>query len=141
MKDAEKDFRKFLKKKDLRCTRERFVILREVLTTREHFEADDIHLRLKEKKFAVSQASVYRTLPLLLEAGIVRKTPCDVMNARYEQVYGTAHHDHMVCLSCGKIIEFKSEKIEELQKTAARRHGFKMMGHRLVISGLCKDCR
>jgi Fur family ferric uptake transcriptional regulator len=139
MEDVEKYFRNSLKKKGLRCTPERLAILRQVIAVKGHFEAEDIFIRLRRKK--ISRASVYRTLSLLVEAGIVRKTPCDFMEARYEPVFGLQHHDHLVCLQCGQIIEFRDHAIETRIEQTARNHRFRLKGHRLILSGYCDKCR
>ncbi len=141
MKSAEQLFTEFLRTKGLRFTRERRNILSEIMKTHSHFEVEDIYMRLRKKNIKVSQASIYRTLPLLVESGIVLKTPCDKMTARYEHVIGHKHHDHMVCMKCGKVIEFRDQNIEKLQEKDAKKHRFEMLGHRLVISGLCERCR
>ena len=140
MRDAEIEFRSFLRRKGLRFTPERLSILKEVMASNGHFEADDIFVRLRRKKNRASQTSVFRTLPLLVEAGIVRKTPCDQMEARYEPVFGMDHHDHLICIRCGRIIEFSDEEIERLQEKVAREHQFTLLGHRLVLSGYCDQC-
>jgi Fur family ferric uptake transcriptional regulator len=141
MKSAEQLFAEFLRTKGLRFTRERREILSEVMKIHNHFEVDDIFLGLRKRSIKVSHASIYRTLPLLVESGIVLKTPCDKMSARYEHIVGHKHHDHFVCVKCGKIIEFNDTRIEKLQEENARKHHFKMSGHRLVIRGLCEKCR
>jgi Fur family ferric uptake transcriptional regulator len=141
MEPAEQVFRGYLSSKGLRLTGERKEILDEIMRTHTHFEVEDIFSSLRKKDSSVSRASIYRMLPLLLDSGIIRKTPCEVMKARYEHVLGHEHHDHMVCIKCGKTIEFKKERIEKLQQEAAREHHFRMLGHRLIISGLCKDCK
>ncbi len=141
MKPAEQLFRDYLKSKGLRLTREREEILKEIMKIHGHFEVEDIYLRLRRKKVKVSQTSIYRTLPLLVESGIVQKTPCDRMKARYEHVLGHRHHDHMVCIKCGRIIEFSNERIERLQEEAGKKYRFEILGHRLVLSGLCEECR
>jgi Fur family ferric uptake transcriptional regulator len=141
MHEAEKEFRLFLKNRKMRCTDERVAILREAVSMGSHFEADDIFVRLRRKKTGASHASVYRTIPLLVEAGIIRKTPCDHMDGRYESVFGEDHHDHLVCVRCGKVIEFRDDAIEKLQKKVARKYKFKMLGHRHVLSGICEKCR
>jgi len=141
MRSAEQIFRDYLASKGLRFTREREEILQEVMKIHSHFEVEDLFARLRKKKAGISRASIYRTLPLLLDSGIVRKTPCEAMRARYEHILGHEHHDHMVCLRCGRVIEFKDDDIERLQEKAAKAHGFHVLGHRLVISGLCSRCR
>ena len=133
------NFRAHLAGRGLRLTNQRRLILQEILSRREHFEPEDLAYKLRSK--GVSRTSIYRTLPLLAEAGIIRKTPCDLMKARYECVSENEHHDHLVCNRCGKITEFCDNEIENLQKRVAKKYGFEMTGHRLIISGLCSKCR
>ena len=134
-------FEDFLKTKWLRFTPERLAILREIMASDGHFEADDIFVRLRGKKIRASQTSVYRTLNLLVEAGIVRKNPCDQMEARYETIFGAKHHDHLICIRCGRMIEFQDGSIEKLQQKLASKHNFTVVGHRLVVSGYCDKCK
>ncbi len=134
-------FGEFLARRGMRYTKERRLILKAVMSRHDHFEPEDILVSLHAKGERVSTASVYRTLPLLIESGIVAKNPCDRMGARLEHVLGHDHHDHLVCVSCGKIVEFHNPEIEDLQEKVADDHGFKVEGHRLVISGYCSECR
>ena len=87
---------------------------------------------------------VNRTLPLLVEAGIVGRA-CreeEVGGAAvYEHVWGHPHHDHLVCMQCGKTVEFSYPAIEVLQDAVAREHGFELVRHHLELVGLCFDCR
>jgi Fur family ferric uptake transcriptional regulator len=138
---AQERLREFLKLEGMRKTQERELILEEVMQSEGHFEPEEIFFRLHEKGRDVSRTSVYRTIPLLVKAGIVRKTPCDRMKARYERIFGYEHHDHLICIGCGRIIEFHDDAIEEAQTKVAMEHCFEMTGHRLVISGYCEVCQ
>lgn len=140
MVKAEKIFKNYLEENGMRYTQERRLILNEIASLSDHFEVEDLvsHLRSNGKK--VSTASVYRTIPLLIDAGIIIKNPCDQMQARLEPVLGFEHHDHLICIKCKKMVEFRDDGIEKLQKTVAEKYGFIMEGHRLVISGYCPGC-
>lgn len=140
MTDAEKVFKRYLENHGLRFTQERRLILSEINSLSDHFEVEDLVLQLRSSGRQVSTASVYRTIPLLIDAGIIIKNPCDQMQARLEPVFGHEHHDHLVCIKCKKIIEFRDDEIEKRQETVAKTHGFSMEGHRLVISGYCPEC-
>lgn len=140
MEDAEKKFKHYLEKRGMRFTQERRLILKEVTSLDDHFEVEDLVHKLRSGDKRVSTASVYRTIPLLIEAGIILKNPCDQMQARLEPVFGHEHHDHLVCIKCKKIVEFRDDEIEKLQEKVAKKHGFSMEGHRLVISGYCPEC-
>ncbi|KPJ61469.1 MAG: hypothetical protein AMJ46_01940 [Latescibacteria bacterium DG_63] len=141
MNTANEKLGRFLKAKGMRNTQERKEILDEVMRLHKHFEPEEIVMRLRRKGKAVSRASVYRTITLLVDAGIVRKTPCDQMKARFEHVLGHEHHDHLVCIQCGRVVEFHDEEIEDRQMKVARKQGFQITGHRLVISGYCRSCQ
>ncbi|NOZ24582.1 MAG: transcriptional repressor [Nitrospirae bacterium] len=138
--DYEAVFRDFLQEKGLKLTRERKVILEEVFRHDDHFDIDEFYLKIKQKGLKVSRASIYRTLPLLLECGLVDEVKTTERQAFYEHIHGRRHHDHLVCLSCGKVIEFYSPAIERLQEEICRRRRFKSLRHVLEIQGHCKDC-
>lgn len=134
-------FREFLKHKGLRLTHERESILRQVFATKgEHFDPEELHIALRQKEVNVSRASVYRTIPLLIEAGIIEEVERVDKHAHYELTYGREHHDHMLCLGCGKVIEFMSEEMEALQDRLCNEHSFTGDTHTLEIKGYCKKC-
>lgn len=137
---AEK-FREFLSSRGLRMTRERAIVVEEIFSSHEHFDADQIVerlARLHEKR--VSRSTVYRTLTQLEEAGLIRKVARQDDREIYEHDYGYPQHDHLICKRCGTLIEFHNEGISDLLDEIARKHGFRMDGHRLEVSGLCNDC-
>jgi len=88
----------------------------------------------------VSTATVYRTMNLLVGIGFAHKRFFGEGSAIFEPSVGKHHHDHLVCRSCGKIVEFVEDEIEELQEQVARRHGFRLLSHRLNLYGICADC-
>ena len=138
--DAAARFSEFLARNHLRLTRERRTILDEMLQIRGHFDADQLLMHFRGKGHAVSRATLYRTLGRLVEAGLVHKIEMAQGQARYEVMFGRHHHDHMICLTCGRLIEFESREIERLQEEICRRKGFTMTGHMHQIRGLCGGC-
>jgi len=140
MDNAKEIFKLYLEKHGMRYTKERRSILKAIMSYNDHFEAEDLVQYLRSRGEKVSTASVYRTIPLLIDAGIIIKNPCDQMHARLEPVFGHDHHDHLVCVKCKKIVEFRDDEIEKRQEMVAKKHDFLMKGHRLVISGYCSDC-
>ena len=133
-------FRDFLGSRGLKKTREREAVLDEILSFRGHFEPEDLYIRLRKSGSKASRASVYRTLHLLVESGLVeRVTRLDKGNV-YEHTFGHSHHDHMVCTSCGAIIEFFSSELEGLQQKVCRQHNFIGTSHILEIQGNCQEC-
>jgi Fur family ferric uptake transcriptional regulator len=139
--DAAARFSRFLASHSLRLTRERRAILDEMLQVRGHFDADALLSHFRRKGRPVSRATLYRTLTRLVEAGLVHKIEMAKGQARYEVMVGRHHHDHMICLACGRIVEFESREIERLQEEICRRKGFTMTGHMHQIRGHCSDCR
>lgn len=134
-------FADFLKKKGLKTTRERSALFDEIFSAHRHFDADDLVLRLKGHGKKVSRATIYRTLELLFECGLVGRVRLNEEKYRYERLHKGEHHDHLVCTSCGKILEFIDERIEELQDEVCRQHDFVATSHSHQIWGLCGACR
>ena len=138
--EAEKVFSEFLEKKDLRLTSQRRTILHEALDAKGHFSADKLLLFSKKADTAISKSTVYRTLVLLKESGILEDQDFGDGKKLYERAQGRTHHDHFVCIRCGKIIEFENQKIENLQNTEAAKHRFKIVYHSLKLFGFCSAC-
>lgn len=139
--DAAGAFRSYLASQKLKMTSERRIILDEVLSTPEHFGADELHLRFVSRKLRMSRATIYRTLEHLVKSGLVRRVYLDQKKAFFEPVLGRRHHEHMICLSCSKVIEFSDDPLERRQDKVCREHGFKAMRHALRIVGLCRECQ
>ncbi len=136
-----KIFSKFLKERGRRFTKERSVILQETLSFNGHFDPETLYLQIRETGLKASRASVYRTLSLLCDCGLVDRVRKSEHGTIYEQTFGHKHHDHMLCIQCGKVIEFYSEELERLQENICRRRGFRGAGHTLEIRGYCKKCQ
>ena len=130
-----------LEQKHLKYTIERQKILEEILTRRGHFDADQFYADLTKKGLRISRDTVYRTLPLLLECGVIQKSVGDGRREYFERPGARGHHDHMICIKCGKIIEFHSETIEKGQDAACEQHGFQLIFHDHRLFGYCKDCK
>jgi Fur family ferric uptake transcriptional regulator len=137
---AEGIFRAFLHDRGLKYTPERRMLLEEVLATSQHFEAEQLLISMRQAGKRVAKATIYRTLPLLADCGIIKQVQFGDKMARYEHVLGHAPHDHMVCGRCHQVVEFDSRDIESLRDAIAARHGFQPSGHRFQITGLCAAC-
>jgi Fur family ferric uptake transcriptional regulator len=105
-----------------------------------HRSVEDIYRTVREKDPRVGYTTVYRTMKLLADGGLAREIDLADGITRYEHLYNHAHHDHMICMHCGKSIEFYDSQIEALQDEASEQLGFKVLDHRLQIYGLCADC-
>ncbi|MCX7944834.1 MAG: transcriptional repressor [Deltaproteobacteria bacterium] len=135
-----KNFKKYLSSRGLRRTLQRDVIVREIIKSAKHLTADEIFERLRKKNPNIGYATVCRNLKLLYSAGIIDEIKIGNQKTRYELKSEDSHHDHLICVKCGKFIEVFSEKIEELQKEMARKERFIVLRHKLEIYGICKYC-
>jgi Fur family ferric uptake transcriptional regulator len=134
-------FEAFLRRRALKLTPQRERIFERAYATHEHFSAETLYGWLREEKGPqVSRATVYRTLSLLVEGGFLESLDAGQGELLYEHVLGHKHHDHLVCVECGRIEEFRDERIEALQEEAARRKGFQLLSHNLRLFGLCGHC-
>ena len=133
-------FRKFLKEKQLKVTPEREAILRLVFGTHEHFDAEELLLDARGTGQRVSKATIYRTLELLVESGLLIKHIFDGRHARYEHIYGHKSHEHMFCIVCHRIFEFTAPELDRIQNEVASRFEFKPLERSLQISGYCSRC-
>lgn len=136
-------FRGLLKRKRLRFSSVREAIARAALAYEGHFEVNDLMGALTNANVKdAHMATVYRTLPLLVEAGLIQPALLSSGERRfYERAFERAHHDHLICVSCGKIIEFEFEAFEVLQRDIAKRYGFELVGHVHELLGRCEACR
>ncbi len=134
-------FRQFICSKGLKSTKKRDEIFDEVCNIVGHFDPDELYLMLKQKGSKVSRASVYRTIPLLVEIGLIEEVERVDKHAHYEKVSADSHHDHMICMKCGKVIEFFSPTLEMLQDEICQKENFHKMRHNLEIYGICKECK
>ena len=133
-------FEAFLRGKKLKLTGERMEILAAVFHEKNHFDAEELHSKLKTQGRDISRATVYRTLDLLVQCGLVRKSSLGSSHANYEAAQDDEHHDHLICLNCNKVIEFFRPDLEQLQETICLEQAFKPLHHSLQIFGLCSNC-
>lgn len=141
MEAVVEQFREFLRRRSLRVTETRDGIIRMILSQKGHYDAEELVAKLGALGVQASRATVYRTLLLLREAGIIQSTVHSDDRQRYETAAGTAHHDHLVCTSCGRVVEFQFEAFEILQREVAARHGFRLVGHSHELFGVCAECQ
>ena len=120
---------KILKSEGLRYTDQRQAIWDEIRNSNEHRDAEDIYLKLKEGNVKVSRATVYRTIDVLVKNRLVRKMDVGEGRSLYEPRIDDEHHDHMICLDTGDIIEFYNKELEDLQDTIAKKYGYKVIRH------------
>lgn len=134
-------FRSFIRRKGLRNTPEREEIIGEIFAANNHFDVDELYLRLRSKGSRVSKASIYRNIPLIMECGLIKEVWHEDGHMHYEPILGEGHHCHLRCVKCGKVIEFVEEELQAIEKRLARKHNFLVVDHRLDVVGYCSDCR
>ena len=138
--DAIQKFREYVKEKGLRNTPEREIIIDEIFSIHNHFDVDDLFLRLRNKKKRISKASLYRTIPLLIDSGLIKEVYFEDGHLHYEHIYGHKHHCHLRCVNCGRIIEFADDEIRAIQARIGKKYGFAITTHRFELLGYCPLC-
>lgn len=134
-------FVRFLKDHGFKVTPQRLRIAETVFDTHTHFTADVLYALVKKREPLVGKVTVYRTLEHLVQSGMVDELAIAKGVSTYEHTAGHAHHDHLVCLKCGKVQELASPKLEQLKEREARAAGWEPLSHLLRIQGLCPACR
>jgi len=134
-------FRRYLREHNLPVTEQREQVAQVILSSNAHLSADDIERELKERGAHVGKATVYRTLDLLVESGMISQRDFDEGFRRFERARGRQHHEHLICLRCGKVIEFVNERLERMKALIADEYGFRHSHHRLEIFGTCPECQ
>lgn len=133
-------FHEFLRGRSLRVTGVREGIVRAALARKGHFDVDELTADARAQGIDASRATVYRMLPLLLQAGLIHETVSHGASRRYEAAAGQ-HHDHLVCTRCGRIVEFQFEAFAFLEREVAAKYGFALTGHSHTLLGECGACR
>ena len=130
-----------LKKEGLRHTIQRQAVWDEIKSNDEHRDAEQIYSALRKNNLNVSRATVYRTIDVLYKNNLIRKIELGDSPSKYENKVNTDHHDHIICVQCGRIDEFVDDKIESQQDKIIDKLGFKMIRHIHQLFVLCKDCQ
>ena len=132
--------KKVLKKEGLRYTHQRQAVWDELSASDEHRDAEEIYLALHNSELNVSRATVYRTIDVLVKNNLVRKLELGDGRARYEHKMDIAHHDHLICVQCGKIEEFMDNMIENRQEMIVQKFGYKLIRHIHQLFVICDKC-
>jgi Fur family ferric uptake transcriptional regulator len=141
MPDILDEFKAYLLREGCKITRQRFDIVRVFFEFKGHPTAEELLAAVRAVDTSASQATVYRTLKLLCDAGLAEERQFGDGTARFERRSAREHHDHLICESCGKTVEFFSPEIERLQDELAAQHKFEPTRHRLYLYGICASCR
>ncbi len=126
-----------LKNKGLKVTSPRITVLEIFNQSKSrHLSAEDVYKKVLEHEGDIGLATVYRVLTQFAEVGILVVTNFETGKTTFELNEG-GHHDHLVCLSCGSVVEFHDEEVESRQEIIAKKHGFKLINHSMSLYGLC----
>ncbi len=132
----------FIRRKGLRRTDQRDRIIQEVFSKDEHFNAEELYERIRKTSSATSRATVYRTLALLVEAGLLREIDLGENETTYDPNFlNKPSHNHLVCIDCGRVLEFEDPHIDTLNDCVTRRLGFRPVEHTLKIEASCEQLR
>jgi Fur family transcriptional regulator, ferric uptake regulator len=141
MRAAAAAVRDHVARQGLRRSARRDLVVETFLAAGDHATIEELTARVRARDGAVGQATVYRTLRLLQECGVAAARQFGDGVTRYEPILAQSHHDHLICTSCGVIVEFENPEIELLQLEVARRHRFATESHRMELYGRCPSCR
>lgn len=142
LEQLEERFKSYLYAHKGKVTNERLVLLRTIYKNEGHYSVDELMAMVKEQGTRISRATVYRTLDLLVQCGLIRRLALEGQEARYESSLTSGHHDHIVCVDCQKIIEFYNPELEEIQDQILVQHKLKPVKHIHQLYGSClvEDC-
>jgi Fur family ferric uptake transcriptional regulator len=134
-------FSDYIERKGLRKTPERFAVLKEVYLRDAHFDVESLYIHMKNNSYRVSRATLYNTLELLMDCGLVTKHQFGKNMAQFETTYSCKQHDHIICTVCGRVQEYCDPRIHEIEKTVGTVLKFKISHHSLYFYGICDACQ
>ena len=134
-------FRRFLRERSLPVTTQREQVAEVLFAAGGHQSVEDIEKLLRGRDLHVGKATIYRTLDLLADSGMIIERDFGEGFRRYERVPGHPHHEHLICLRCGKVVEFQNDRLERMKALIADEYGFQHSHHRLEIYGVCRECQ
>jgi Fur family ferric uptake transcriptional regulator len=134
-------FSEYIERKGHRKTPERFAILDEVYSQNSHFDVEQLYIHMKNNNYRVSRATLYNTMDLLLDCGLIVKHQFGKNIAQFEKAYSFKQHDHIICTTCGRVDEYCDPRIHEIEKTVAGVMKYLISHHSLYFYGTCQSCQ
>jgi Fur family ferric uptake transcriptional regulator len=141
LQEALEIFRRYLRERSLPVTTQREQVAEVLFAAGGHLSVEDIEQLLRKRGLHVGKATIYRTLDLLAQSGMIHERDFGEGFRRYERAPGHPHHEHLICLRCGKVVEFANERLEKMKELIAAEYGFQHRHHRLEIYGVCRECQ
>lgn len=141
MKDIYNLCKKHFASNDMRFTDQRKIMLDHIFQMQVHFNAEYLFETMLANDVNISRTTVYRSLPVFEETGIITQVMEDNKTTYYERAYRKKHHDHLICVRCNEVIEFSNNELEKIQRNIYKKYNFTPTEHHMILKGICSKCR
>jgi Fur family ferric uptake transcriptional regulator len=140
-KNAIERFTEHKSRHGLKSSDKRSFVVNYFVDADQHYTVEELYDEIRKLRPKIGYSTVYRALKLLVNCGLATECTFDDAAMRYEPAHQAEHHDHLICRTCGRIVEFENDEIEKLQRDVAHKYGFHVSAHKLQLYGECRTCR